>query len=581
VLKLHISYAVCAPIRPQFVITQDSGSYRDQSDANRTAGAIVEAFVPMAEMLRRLSTGPAAAPSAGHADERTCGCAQDGTASATASSSATTDFASGSFHRAILVGVDATLADAPVNLLMLVDEHNHDQLAPLAVDAIVADRFTPIVADDSTRALGESGVLSMAFSVSPTSRELFGRTLAWLRLRPTRQPDAEWMPTVRGVYLNAVWASATETLTRELLGSSEGAPNLTFTLQRPPLLRNSLELRVKEPLSDEEREGLRLQGTDRVIADESLPGDWVLWRQVIDPLDEGPRERVYAHDEATGVVRFGDGLHGMIPPVGRDSIVAFKYQRTEVGEAGGNTVAANTIRARTPLNLISPVESVEAVFAADGAAGGASAESDARVLRFGFARVRHRNRGVTLRDLEDLALQSSPDIVQASAEVRDGTVRMTIVMRGDQPSPTAQQIRELKRLLLDQSPTALAAANALRIAGPRERRVQIDIDAVVPTLDRAGAVGREIKARVARLFDTATGGITGDGWPLGVTPTAEDVAFALLDTAGLESVTRVEINEVDRDGRIRPVSSPLRPTELALLASDPLRLTFATSEVSA
>ena len=96
----------------------------------------------------------------------------------------------------------------------------------------------------------------MSFSVEPTPAELFGRTLSWLRLAPA-SAAGEWTPTLRGAYLNAVWARAAETMTRELVGSSEGAPLLTLQLARPPLLKDSLELRVKEPLGDEEREALR------------------------------------------------------------------------------------------------------------------------------------------------------------------------------------------------------------------------------------------------------------------------------------------------------------------------------------
>jgi len=46
VLHLHIAYGLCKPVVPAFVLAADSGSVRDQSDANRAAGAIVEAFVP-------------------------------------------------------------------------------------------------------------------------------------------------------------------------------------------------------------------------------------------------------------------------------------------------------------------------------------------------------------------------------------------------------------------------------------------------------------------------------------------------------------------------------------------------------
>src|SRR5262249_17891185 len=152
---------------------------------------------------------------------------------------------------------------------------------------------------------------------------------------------------------------------------------------------------------------------DRVLtAVAGLPGEWVLWNRVIDPGDEAPDARVYALDEATGEIRFGDGRHGKIPPIGRDSIMAFTYRRTEPGAAGSLVVPGTAITARTSLNLVSPIDGVEAVFAADQAAGGAPPEDVDRVLRFGVASLRHRERAVTAEDIEDLVRASSPDIAQ-------------------------------------------------------------------------------------------------------------------------------------------------------------------------
>ena len=110
----------------------------------------------------------------------------------------------------------------------------------------------------------------------------------------------------------------------------DGAPTLVLRLARPPVLRNTLELRVREPLGDEERAKLREGDTTRVVSNLiDLPGDWVRWTQVFDPADEDATARVYALDEATGEIVFGEGEHGMIPPIGQDNIVAFRYQRTE------------------------------------------------------------------------------------------------------------------------------------------------------------------------------------------------------------------------------------------------------------
>jgi hypothetical protein len=538
VLSLHISYRLCKGTLPKLVLTRDSGSFRDQSDANRTRGAIVEAFVSLAIAIGRLSSPVAApVPAAG---------------------------------RMIFIGLTASPSGTPVNVLLLVEKEHieHEQFAPLKTDALIANRFEPIVADDATRAVGESGLLKMTFAREPTLRELFGiDNLAWLRLTPRGSgPVSQWQPSIRGAYLNAVWASAQETLTRELVGSSEGAPNLTLFLARPPLLEGTLELRVKEPLGEEERQHLREGDENRLRSDVvGLPGDWVLWDEVTDPLDEPATARVYALDESNGEIRFGDGQHGRIPPIGRDSIVAFRYRRTEA-------IPANDIPARAPLDLVSPIPTVEAVFAADPSAGGAPPETDERVLRFGTSRLRHRNRAVTAQDFEDLALESSPDIEQARCFVRPGSVRLVVVLRGDQPVPSAAQVRELRRHLLASAPASLSAAGALRITGPRILRLRVVLQLLVASLDDAGGVAHDIEEKLRARFDE---------WPLGASPVESDIALTVIDTRHLESLGNVEFLEISPDGKESPWTGAVARDQLVMLDKDAVRLEFKTVEVLA
>ncbi len=486
--------------------------------------------------------------------------------------------------RALFIGFDAPLAGASVNVLLLVQqERNHDEFAPMRIEALIADRFVPIVAHDATRALGESGLLTLTFTIAPTPRTLFGETLTWLRLtpRPGRDP-ANWKPTVLGAYLNAAWASAAETLTFELVGSSQGEPHLTLFLARPPVLLDTLELRVNEPLGEEERTALNAEGPGRVLsAVDNLPGDWVLWKRVVDPDDEAPTDRVYALDDATGEIRFGDGRHGRIPPVGRDSIVAFRYRRTEPGAPDGLDVPANSVEARTAINLVSPIEGVEAVFAADQAAGGAPAENTERVLRFGVASLRHRKRAVTPGDLEDLVLASSPGIAQARCFLGKGFVRLVVVMRGPYPTPNAAQVRALRAVLLAETPPSLSAAGVLRIGGPTVHRLRADLRLRVASLDVAGDAARTAIDAITELFDTVGGGADHDGWPLGENPTEADIAMALADVPQLESIASVALREVIADGTDQPWPDTLKRNELAMLSDEVIRVEFETVEVIA
>ena len=212
VVKLRVSYEICESVLPTFVFTKQSGSWRDQSDANLTGGPKVESFVPLAVMLGRLSGAPAtsvatddcrpdcqcpgalAASSAASASSNakndpaatTGSAASSSTASAASAAVTTPAPAQG---RALYLGFDAPLLGEPINVLLLVEERPHDQFAPMTVEALIADRFVPIAVNDATRALGESGILTLAFPIQPTPRELFGQTLSWLRLSPAPGPS--------------------------------------------------------------------------------------------------------------------------------------------------------------------------------------------------------------------------------------------------------------------------------------------------------------------------------------------------------------------------------------------------------
>jgi hypothetical protein len=587
VVKLHISYGFCEGLQPTYLLTEDSGSTRDQSDANRSSGAIVEAFVPLDVLLGRLADAPRQGAGTETDDAADCGCEGSRAASSAITSPSASSSTSPSSPRlggrAVFVGLTKPPSGEPVNTLFLVDlERDHSGQVPLDVRAHLRDHFVPVVADDATRGLGESGLIKLAFSETPTLRELFGRERAWLQLRPSPRGLSEWQPALRGAYLNGVWASATETLTRELLGSSDGAPKLTVKLARPPLLERTLELRVKEPLGEEERTQLRNEDPNLVLSDvDALPGDWVLWKQVTDPGDESPIARVYALDETNGEVRFGDGLHGAIPPIGVDSIVAFSYQRTEAGAPGATTVPGNLIGPRTALNLVTPVEGAESAIAADQSAGGAPPESPERVLRFGPTRLRHRDRAVSAQDIEDIALESSPDVAQARVFVRRDHLQLVVVMRGIKPVPNAAQIRELRRRLLTAAPVTLSAPGALTVSGPRIRRLRISLDLRVSSLDHAGAVTKDVRRQLAAFFDTAVGGTLEEGWPLGASPSEEDISYALIDVPLLQSVAAVTLNEIGRDGTEQPWPAALKPTELVVLAADPIRLHLLTTEEAA
>jgi len=530
VLTIGIRYSICVPVLPKHVLTFDSRSWREQSDANRTIGARVDAFVPIAERLRQMAANAAAPPSPA-SDCPPCPSSQPSTELAS-----TSNAADPADSRAIYLVFAAKFQGGPIRLLFLLQDRDHDTSSPLVVEALRNNRFEPVLTEDDTRGLGESGVLTLNLDGPPTESELFGSAGFWLRLRP-RDPTtaSHWQPNILGAYANAVWAEATETQTMEILGSSDGSPGQRLVLARPPVLAESLELRVLEPLGEEEKEALGQSPGKVLDTVPGLPGSWVLWEEVVDPGDTGPDARVYGLDFASGEIVFGDGEHGAIPPAGRNAVVAFQYRH-------GGEAAANAVPPFAPLNLVSPIEGVEAAIAPGPAAGGSDPEDAATVRRFAASRLRHRGRAVTLKDLEDLALHFTPDIAQARAFASPQGVRLVVVVRGSNPDPSQALVRELRAYLLDRASPALARSGALLIDPAGRVLFRLRIVLTVASLDVTGSAGRAAKQAMQTLFDPAEGGYDGLGWRVGAAPKHDAVAARLLAINGLEGIAEIHFS---------------------------------------
>jgi hypothetical protein len=591
VISLAVTYANNNLVVPKYVVTRNNLAWRDQSDANRSNNAAVELFPTLQNALDELSAKPVQGSTedggcvcddkpADPTVER-CGCEQkhaakkdashdscddDGNAEPDVAASSDAQSASSAAAAApmLFIGTDAPLDNGSVRILWIVEDRVQD--VKLVVEALHKGKFvlvTPV--DDETHGLSQTGLMSLTFDQAPTPSDLFGETRLWLRLRP-QDSMVPWQPVIKGAFLNAVWAEAAETQTSEILGSSDGSPNQVVTLARPPILDdsvgrgriNSLELRVREPLSDEEAAKLREADADAVIRQTPglLPGYWVKWRQVIDPLDEGPGDRVYCADDVSGDIRFGDALHGKIPPRGVDNIVAMTYRR-------GGGAAANAIADRSALQVIAPLAGVEGVVVGLPAAGGADAASSDATLRDAPAGLWTRGRVLTACDFESTALAYAPEIAQArclESRSQRGSARLVVVVRGENPVPTRAMRRELQNYLLQLASPALSRNGRFSVDPPDLIPCYVQPTLIVGSTEETGSLEKAVADRLQALLDPATGGMeiektvdaqapeddtsspaVGPGWPLGAIPTSNDITAALIDIPGIDGVCDVKL----------------------------------------
>jgi hypothetical protein len=425
--------------------------------------------------------------------------------------------------------------------------------APLVVwEYSTADGFAALGAGDGTRSFAESGLVELMGPADFASREDFGQRCFWLRARLDRGGYAI-APRLGRVLLNTVWGTHTVTIAGEDLGSSDLSAGQRFTLSQAPVLAGArIEVREPTPSPEEHAAIEALEGPDAISivpgGDARVEEAWVRWHAVPDFHGSGPRDRHYCIDLATGQVRFGDGIAGMVPPRGVRNVRATWYQTG--GGAAGNCAAGTVAELKTTIPYVDGVTNHAP------ASGGADAEPIDRTKSRAPAMLRHRSRAVTAEDFEDLARDASPAVARARAitphfdpiqleetpaAVPDaGHVTMVIIPYGDepQPSPSAGLLRDVEDYLLARA----APAVTLEVLGPTWLEVDVVNLTVEPvTLEDADALRGEIVAALERFFHPLTGGPDGGGWAFGQLPYRSDVLALLGAIRGVDAIRSLSL----------------------------------------
>ena len=165
------------------------------------------------------------------------------------------------------------------------------------------------------------------------------------------------------------------------LAVGDGFPHQSYQLAQKGQIYESFQLLAAEP--------------DR-------PGAWSLWERVEDFDASSPEDRHYLLDEETGVVQFGDCIHGLAP----EGEILIASQAVTLGPDGD--VKAGRVQSIHPedLALCGLGEEDLLIWNPDDAAGGQERES----MEEGFQRcrrlLRRTDRAVTYDDYERLVRQT-------------------------------------------------------------------------------------------------------------------------------------------------------------------------------
>lgn len=390
--------------------------------------------------------------------------------------------------------------------------------------------------------------------------EKAARLVAWLRLRPTARPT-ELSLSWAGI--NAVEIDQRRTATSRILGQSDGAADQLLSLPGRNVEPETLAIEVEE-----ESRG------------------WVAWRRIEDLALAGPDAAVFGLDAEAGTIRFGDGVRGRIPDVGR----RVRAARVRTGGGGAGNLPAGTLAKVEDLRGADgrPVDVKLRVAQPLATEGGEDAETLEQAERRIPALFRDRDRAVTEEDYRRIATDT-PGVRLGRVEVMPrfkpqqrrqevpGVVSvMTLPHRDGFDSPAPRADRPLLESVHAHLDARRPLTTELYVIGCEYVALGVGMGIGI----REG-FGRDAVLQAVRdalrtfLWPLAPGGHDGTGWTLGRTVSDREIEVAVSRVAGVREVTGVSMFERRGDdwARIGPANGcggatlPLDPWQLPELLS--------------
>ena len=172
----------------------------------------------------------------------------------------------------------------------------------------------------------------------------------------------------------------------ELIGTSDGSPDLVFELSQTPVADGTIEVYVCD-------------------------GDiYSKWKQVQHLIDYGPTDLVYTtflDENGIVTINFGDGVSGVIPTIYSEIRANYIVGGGSIGNVSPDTIKSINYVSGLSESQITALQGSITVTNLSTGFGGSDPESNDQIRVAAPASLRAGNRAVTLKDFSDISLAVS------------------------------------------------------------------------------------------------------------------------------------------------------------------------------
>ena len=510
------------------------------------------------------------------------------------------DMEDNEFNTWLFMGFDKKITKGPIHLLFSIDENSqpyngedqtHQPLQFLyksfdAEKKLHQNKWCKLDAFDETTSLSRTGYVVFYFPDDFDKVEIFGKNIFWVKtklnsklklinknnsdlLASEKDVQYYWnneytlLPKINGIYLNTASALHCTTISGEILGSSDGSPNQVFKFANSMTLsRNKVERiwvnegrtddfeedHLKENLKDNKVHNNKLFSTNdkqktQIIksGDGKIIETWITWKEVEDFDNSAPEDRHYIIDRATGVIEFGNGVRGKIPPILQDNM---KTDYVSGGGKEGNVLKSEIDSLKSMLPFIEKVTNLEFDLGFD-------KETTEKAMGRIPHEIRHRGQAVSAEDYERIILDRFPSIARVKCLAASnnegitepGKITIIIVPLSYEVKPTSSQklIYDVEKVLECCCSNTVICARNLKVISPLYVGISIIAELYPISISDSIMAEREADLRLKKYLHPLTGGDFGNGWDFGQVPCVSDIYSLLNSIPEIDHVENVNI----------------------------------------
>lgn len=441
----------------------------------------------------------------------------------------------------LYMGFDKPFTEGPVRLLIQLKENCEEMEEPLFFEYYGNHKWKSMNMIDKTRGFLKTGILTFSGNPDAQERVMWGKSRYWIRISKGRKPKngLDW-PVITHIYINATEILAVDTKEPEVFFIEPNEKNARFRLTGKNIYKMHVWVKEARDLSSQELSNLEKDYPVKIKETENGTGReiWVEWKEVKNFSHSKALDYHYMADKSQGSFWFSDGIKGKIPDSGTTDTILVEYQCGSGRE--GNLPVGAVNRLNSSIGYINGVKNPEIC------AGGMDREDVERAVNRVSNSFRHRNRAVSAKDYEALALESVRNIARvkcysncgADGKKQPGHIALVVLLENHYEG--RRFFSDVRKEMLDyfssRAPGQLINRGCLHILEPEFIEIGIIARIKAQNVNEIFRLRQEIYQYLDKFLDPIKGNFYSQGWEIGEIPNSIQLKNAI---ARIPSVTEV------------------------------------------